>query len=389
MPINAMAKSWEIGDLPFFYRCQPEPSNAAHGLPDRLSFELEFDPELGLVRQRANAEVERALEICYQQGSEISGMMDGQGIGQQYAQDFLSYIGRHESDFSGQRVLEIGCGTGYLLSLLKARGADVLGIEPGAQGRDGGRRHGVSVVNGFFPHPEVAGKFDLVIAYAVLEHIPDPVAFMRTIGDSLSVHGVAYIAVPDCAPYLRNGDVSCLLHEHWSYFNTGSLTRVVAAAGLRGEVEASRFGGSLYCRVTHASDNAEALAEDLAPAALEFDAFRSMAQAAMGKMEAFLRAPGAAGIYVPGRMINLLAMLDPGLCERMRFFDDNPTMAGLYFPGFPVIIENFEALKNAPPARLFIATKSFHAQVAQRVEQAGVDIPVVAWAEFFAREVAA
>lgn len=106
-------------------------------------------------------------------------------------------------------------------------------------------------------------------------------------------------------------------------------------------------------------------------------------------METFLRAPGAAGIYVPGRMINLLATLNPRLCERMRFFDDNPTMAGLYFPGFPVVIENFEALKGEPPARLFIATKSFHAQVAERVEQAGIDIPVVAWAEFFAREMAA
>lgn len=389
MSMNATAQSWKVGDLPFFYRCQTEPSNAAHGLPDRLSFELEFDPALGLVRQRANLDVERALEICYQQGSEITGMMDDQGIGQQYAQDFLSYIERHEPDFSGKRVLEIGCGTGYLLSLLKARGAEVLGIEPGAQGRDGGRRHGVPVVNGFFPHPEVAGKFDLVIAYAVLEHIPDPVAFMRTIGDSLSENGVAYIAVPDCAPYLRNGDVSCLLHEHWSYFNAGSLTRVVAAAGMQGEVQASGFGGSLYCRITRALRDAHVPAGDLTSAALEFDGFRAMAQAATGKMEAFLREPGSAGIYVPGRMINLLATLDPRLCERMRFFDDNPTMTGLYFPGCPVVIENFEALKNAPPARLFIATKSFHAQVAKRIEQAGVDIPVVAWAEFFAREVAA
>lgn len=389
MPLNATAKSWRVGDLPFFYRCQPEPSNAAYGLPDRLTFELEFDKDLGLVRQRPNAEVDRALEICYQQGSEISGMMDDQGIGQQYAQDFLNYIARHEQDLAGKRVLEIGCGTGYLLSLLKARGADVLGIEPGAQGLDGGGRHGVQVINGFFPHPAVTGKFDLVIAYAVLEHIVDPVGFMRIIAASLSEGGVAYVAVPDCAPYLGNGDISCLLHEHWSYFNTGSLQRVVAAAGLQGEVQASGFGGSLYCRVTRAPRSAPAVSADIVQAEAEFDAFRSMAQAATGKMEQFLQAPGVAGIYVPGRMINLLATLASQTQERMRFFDDNPTMAGLYFPGCPVAIENFEALKQDPPARLFIATKSFHIAVAQRIELAGIDIPVVAWTDFFAQEAAA
>ncbi|WP_338880521.1 class I SAM-dependent methyltransferase [Achromobacter veterisilvae] len=386
MPLNATAKSWRVGDLPFFYRCQPQPSNAAYGLPDRLSFELEFDAALGLVRQRPNADVDRALEICYRQGSEISGMMDDRGIGQQYAQDFLAYITRHEWDLAGKRVLEIGCGTGYLLSLLKARGADVLGIEPGAQGRDGSNRHGVQIINGFFPHPAVAGKFDLVIAYGVLEHIVDPVGFMRTIADSLSEGGAAYIAVPDCAPYLRTGDISCLLHEHWSYFNIGSLQRIVAAADLNGEVEASGFGGSLYCRVTSAQGRAAAATAEIAQAAAEFDRFRSMAQAAVGKMEQFLQGPGVAGIYVPGRMINLLATLASETQERMRFFDDNPAMTGLYFPGFPVNIENFEALKNSPPARLFIATKSFHSQVVLRIEQAAIDIPVVAWSEFFVQE---
>jgi SAM-dependent methyltransferase len=383
MHVEPPLRSWSVGALPFFYRCQKTPSNQGYGLPDQLPFTLEFDAKLGLARQGENAEVERALELCYQQGSEISGMMEDSGIGRHYAADFLAYIEKSESTLSGRRVLEIGCGTGYLLSLLQARGAEVVGIEPGRQGVEGGNRYGVKVIKGFFPVAEIAEKFDVIIAYAVLEHIIDPVRFLEDVANSLRPGGTAYIAVPDCAPYLENGDISCLLHEHWSYFNQGSLRRVCAAAGLEVSIEPSGFGGSIYCRATLGGAAEADFGVETESAAGEFDSFQAKARQASARMRAFVQGAGDAGIYVPGRMINLLAITPGAASRKLRFFDDNAAMKGLYYPGFDFPIEDFTAFKNAPPARLLIATSSFHKQVSDRISAAGFDIPLITWADFF------
>lgn len=377
-------ESWAVGSLPFFYTCQPNPTNAAQGLPDKLPFELEFDPDDGLVRQRWRPEVDQALSAGYLHGSEISGMMEAEGIGRFYADDFLAFIERGEGPLAGKRILEIGCGTGYLLSRLRDLGAEVTGIEPGEQGQDGAKRHGVPIIHGFFPHPDVDAKFDVIIAYGVVEHIVDPVQFMRQVAAQLATDGVAYIAVPDCEPYLRRGDISCLLHEHWCYFTADTLAGVLARAGLGAEVSNSGFGGSLYsrCRLGH---GVEAVADK--PDAMLFRQFRERAGAAAARMTDVLSSTdGEIGLYVPGRVVNLLSTLNASVLSRLRFFDDNSRMTGQFFPGVPVPIENFAGLVSRPPARLFIATRSFQDAIVAQLRDAGVDIPTVGWADVFEAE---
>ncbi|WP_207000500.1 class I SAM-dependent methyltransferase [Trinickia mobilis] len=380
----SQVESWVVGDLPFFYKCQPSPTNAAQGLPDTLPFELEFEPADGLVRQRWNPEVDQALSAGYLHGSEISGMMEADGIGRQYADDFLAFLQRSEGSFAGKRVLEIGCGTGYLLSRLRELGAEVMGIEPGDHGQDGARRNGVPVVQGFFPHPDVSSKFDVIIAYGVLEHIVAPVQFMQQVAAQLGNGGGAYLAVPDCEPYLLNGDISCLLHEHWSYFTAYTLSRVLRRAGFAAETFNSGFGGSLYgrCRASHHIEP-----DGGRPDATLFRQFRERAGAVAARMAGvFSDAEGEVGLYVPGRLMNLMSNLDPSVISRLRFFDDNPRLTGQYFPGIPVPIEDFSSLVAHAPSSLLIATRSFHSAIVTKLREAGVSIPTLGWADVFEAE---
>ncbi|KAK68505.1 hypothetical protein AZ22_1277 [Bordetella bronchiseptica 980-2] len=55
----------------------------------------------------------------------------------------------------------------------------------------------------------------------------------------------------------------------------------------------------------------------------------------------------------------------------------------MYFPGMPNPIEDFSGLVERPPARLLIATKSFHFQIADRIEHASVEVPLLAWSDLF------
>jgi len=75
----------------------------------------------------------------------------------------------------GERLLDVGCGIGYLSSLARARGAEIVGIDMSHQAllhaRD--QVEGDFVVAGAGGLPFATGSFDKVIFADVIEHVPD------------------------------------------------------------------------------------------------------------------------------------------------------------------------------------------------------------------------
>lgn len=375
--------AWCVGELPFVITCGQTPSNASLGLPDALPFTLELDPLSGTIRQQRSALVEQALRTGYGEGAVISGSMDDEGLGQRYAGDFLAYLERVVPSLSGQRILEIGCGTGYLLSLLRDRGATVLGIEPGPQGEAGARRFGVRVVQGFFPEPEVQGPFDIVIAHAVLEHCADPMAFLADIRATLAENGRALFAVPNCEPYIAAGDLSCLLHQHWSYFTADTLEALAARAGLRAEVQQAKLAGTLYCVATPGSSDKRRVPAD--PESIGH--YRQRSTAMLQRLAGILASSGTGGrsigIYVPGRLINALAVGRqqlPGL--KLRFFDDDPNLRGRFYPGFPIAIESWQDYVDRPVDTMLVVSSTFGNVIRERLDRLGLS-EVKMWRDLF------
>jgi SAM-dependent methyltransferase len=356
---------WRISAVPFIFRPLISPDNPA-GIPNHLPFHFAVQESTGRAAQMPAPEVARALEAAYICGSEIPGMMESGGIGRQYAEDFLQTlshtIGR---SFAGLRVLEIGCGTGYLLHRLQQEGADVLGIEPGCQsGQEGS---GVTIVRGFFPSEEVEGEFDLIVMHSVLEHLPDPADFLRTALVQLAPNGILCLAVPDESGFLKRGDVSMLFSEHFSYFSGGSLHRTMAEAGGGNiRVERSQFTALFYASCTRESGGYE-----VEPAGVDADlrlvtGYRRTVEGFLEKFQRYLESARAGGrelgIYAPARAVNALVMSGVSM-ERLRFFDDAAMMHGTYFPGIPVAVENRENFLRRPPDEVLIMSVSFGARI--------------------------
>jgi len=123
-------------------------------------------------------------------------------------------------------ALEIGCNDGKFLELLKIKGARSLsGIEPNpVAGRQAKKK-------GFNVYPELfnaklcgkivkdSGKFDLVVARQVLEHILDISNFFACVDALLDDKGHLFIDLPDFEVSLSMGDCSMLWEEHVSYFS--------------------------------------------------------------------------------------------------------------------------------------------------------------------------
>jgi 2-polyprenyl-3-methyl-5-hydroxy-6-metoxy-1,4-benzoquinol methylase len=378
---------WNLGLLPFVWTPLPQPTNG-EGIPDQLPFALAVDDTQGTLIQVFRPETRAALARVYEKGSQISGLMDESGIGRQYADDYLNFLQSSAvgGDWRGRKILEIGSGTGYLLHRLQQLGATTLGVEPGAHGQTAAARFGVEVIHDFFPSPKVRAHFDLITFFAVLEHVENPVEFLRSLRPFLNNEAYLALAVPNCQPAIETGDVSMLLHEHWSYFTAATLRNTIEAAGYEVvQLNESGFGGSLYCLCrTQAGDKRRQLRDRVADSG---NAFKAKVGEMTRRLVRYFAASeqGSVGVFVPQRIINAAALGKISF-HGCRFFDDNQHLHGTYFPGIAIAVDSREVLLQNPPLRLLVMSHSFGAKIAGELRPMLPHVRITTCADLLARE---
>lgn len=141
----------------------------------------------------------------------------------QVNEDLISII-PHESS---QSVLDVGCGDGSLGAALKERGwaGTVVGVECAARPASRARArldavHEVDVER-WAPPQRYRKYFDCVVCGDVLEHLRDPWAALRMLGDLLSEDGVLAASIPN----VRHVSVviPLLVRGRWDYAERGVL----------------------------------------------------------------------------------------------------------------------------------------------------------------------
>jgi SAM-dependent methyltransferase len=132
------------------------------------------------------------------------------------------------------RILEVGCGSGNVLRVLKrsAKGRGLVeGVEVSGPAAEVARaRTGLSVTNGYLADLPDSERYDLIAAFDVLEHIRDEAGVLREMRTRIKDTGYLILTVPAHPNLWSAFDVAS---EHMRRYTPSSLTRALRVAGFR------------------------------------------------------------------------------------------------------------------------------------------------------------
>jgi 2-polyprenyl-3-methyl-5-hydroxy-6-metoxy-1,4-benzoquinol methylase len=150
-----------------------------------------------------------------------------------------------------RRLLDVGANFGYFVREASAAGLDARGLEPSARAVSWGREHlraAIEVGSAYDARPDLAGRFDVVTLFDVIEHLDDPGTAIERCLSYLAPGGRLFITTPDTGSL-----VARLLNRQWYYidmiehvslFNRQNLERLLTAHGVT--VRDTRTMGRLY-----------------------------------------------------------------------------------------------------------------------------------------------
>jgi 2-polyprenyl-3-methyl-5-hydroxy-6-metoxy-1,4-benzoquinol methylase len=155
-------------------------------------------------------------------------------------QDFGDKIYSYVSDLlpkaGNTTVYEIGCGAGGILKAFMDRGFSTVGTDFGREYLDYGRSQGLNLIEGSQQELCSFGQADVIIMNHVLEHIKDPVSYLRMLKPMLKSDGLLYVAVPGIhvIPRWYSGDILMYLQNaHAYHFTVNTLRYVLSLAGFK------------------------------------------------------------------------------------------------------------------------------------------------------------
>jgi len=154
--------------------------------------------------------------------------------------DWLGLVGRHTL---GRTLLDVGCGYGQFMLEAQTLGWQTRGIELSHRAVAYAKAHGAKIHQAGWPldWPDTwPARFDAITALWLIEHLPEPLVFLRWCSQSLYGGGVLLVAVPNDFSTIQaevNKHVKVpwywLHHTHLNYFDWASSANLLGRAGFR------------------------------------------------------------------------------------------------------------------------------------------------------------
>jgi len=148
------------------------------------------------------------LHALYRELTEQTYLEDAATRMAQFKRELEELRVLHDKDDA--TLLDFGCSYGLMLEAAEERGFKTVGLELGKEQVQHCLARGFDVRSGGIECLAPEEKFDLVIAWDVLEHVIDPLETLRSLRKHVVQGGVISLVVPD-----RGSHIARLLGERW------------------------------------------------------------------------------------------------------------------------------------------------------------------------------
>ena len=145
---------------------------------------------------------------------------------------FREFVSRYR--LKGKKVVEIGCGRGEYLSIMKKNGVLAFGLEYSKPAAAYGKSLGLSVERGYVSaesKPLKNGPFDAFYTLNFLEHFPDPKGSLSAIAGNMREDGIGLVEVPNFDMILKKKLFSEFIKDHLFYFTKDTLETTLRVSG--------------------------------------------------------------------------------------------------------------------------------------------------------------
>ncbi len=327
------------------------------------TYNLDFDPSLMEYTQ----EYENSLHFS-PRFQEYATALAG-GLVERYA--------LHDKD-----IVEIGAGKGdFLIMLCAAHGNRGWGYDPSYVPEEGYTAPNVNFVQDFYTQKYTDQKADLIVCRHVLEHIPDPDAFIAQVRQAVGEQeSVVFFEVPNSLWTLREGGIWDVIYEHCSYFSPLSLAYLFRQQGFQVLAVNEVFGGQ-FLTIEAAPDRESAAVPDESAelAALTADA-RAFAENYRNKRQTWearlhsLAAAGQRGVVwgAGSKGVTFLNAMNAGE-EIVAVVDINPRKQGKYVAGTGQRIVPPAELRALQPDFVIIMNANYRDEIGRMLAEIGVE----------------
>ncbi len=136
-------------------------------------------------------------------------------------------------------LLDFGCGAGGFLEQAEAIAKEVHGVEPEVRLQESFKQRELTVYKSLKEIELKHMQYDLITAFHVIEHLPDPATILKQMAKCLAPDGTIIVEVPSSNDALltlyKSKPFSCFTYwsQHLYLFNPSTLKQLAAAASLK------------------------------------------------------------------------------------------------------------------------------------------------------------
>ena len=267
----------------------------------------------------------------------------------------------NEYGLAGRKVLEIGGGDGYFAQLLQDLSCRVTLLDPAPKACELARKRGLTnVIQSNLETALFSGEvFDAVIARHVLEHIRNPVDFLKLAHGHVNSEALVIVEVPNVDPTIACGRFQDFCAEHLSYFSPSTLAYVIQRAGFIVDTIFAIEKGEFLIGV------GRAINLDLVKMADDLVAFRENLRNLILEAIASSRRVGIFGAGTRG--VALLAMVNAGDMGLAYVVDSDPKKWKRFTPITHLPVVSPEYLAANPVDDLLISTTAYQEEIMEQL----------------------